>query len=90
MAGKSKSGELRIISPKPVLAEILAQRKPLLIGEEGYYWLVDWIARIGTILRNRDTIAYTIANMILNAGITVGFELTSEYVPILRRLRGGE
>ena len=63
--------EVGFISREPVLAEILASRKPLLIGEEGYRWLVQWIADVGRILRARETIAYTVAYTVLNAGMMV-------------------
>ena len=53
--------ELRIISPEPVLAQLLASRKPILIGEKGYYWVVSWIATIGSIMRSREYIAYNLA-----------------------------
>ena len=56
--------EIGLISREPVLAKILAQRRPILIGEEGYYWLVSWLAKIGAILRSEENIAYNIVMMV--------------------------
>ncbi len=73
--------EIGLISREPVLAEILARRRPILIGEEGYMWLVGWVADVGRILRSRETIAYTIAYTVLNMGLYAALELASRLLP---------
>ena len=65
--------ELRIISPEPVLAHLLASRKPVLIGEKGYYWLVSWVATIGSIMRSREYIAYNLAYLASYAVMSLVF-----------------
>lgn len=85
--------EIRIISSEPVLAEILRYRKPIFISQEGWDWIVDWIATIGSIMRSREYIAYNLAysiSYLVFYGIVeiidaLGFKGLSE---LLLKLRG--
>lgn len=81
MAEQRRVTEIRLVSPEPVLAEILRRRKPILMGEAGYYWLVDWIESIGRILRNRDMIAYSVATIFMNIGLYGVIEVVSRLFP---------
>lgn len=81
MAEQERIVEIRFISPEPVLAKVLRQRKPLIIGEAGYYWIVDWVESIGKILRNRDMIAYSVATIFMNIGLYGIIEIVSRLFP---------
>jgi len=85
--------QIRLISPEPVLAEILAKRKPILISDVGWKWIVSWIAEIGSIMRSRDYIAFNIAYMASYMVLDMAFAVMSklgftEKFSILKRLVG--
>ena len=48
-----KGTKIRVIAPYPTLAVILSQHKPLLISEEGWDYIVSWVADIGAVIRSR-------------------------------------
>lgn len=57
----SEEKPLRFVSPKPVLALILAKREPRIIPREINDWAIQWVADIGLIMRSREYMAYTAA-----------------------------
>lgn len=44
----------KVISPEPKLAQILHKRDPLILPEETYHWIVDWIEDVGSVMRSRE------------------------------------
>ncbi|MBA7631562.1 hypothetical protein ES703_39094 [subsurface metagenome] len=57
----SEEKPLRFISPKPVLAIILAEREPKIMPRDLNDWAIQWVADVGSIMRSRDYMAYTVA-----------------------------
>ncbi|GAH65528.1 unnamed protein product [marine sediment metagenome] len=57
----SEEKPLRFISPRPMLALILAGREPKFMPKELNDWAIQWVADIGMIMRSRDYMAYTAA-----------------------------
>lgn len=60
-ARRANVRELRIISPEPVLVKVLRARKPILLSETGYEWLLAWVEDVGRVLRSRESMVYNIA-----------------------------
>ncbi|MCW4048246.1 MAG: hypothetical protein NWE89_00785 [Candidatus Bathyarchaeota archaeon] len=56
-----KRETLRLISPNPRLAIILAEREPRVISKEINDWAIQWVADVGSIMRSREFLAYTAA-----------------------------
>ena len=83
--------EIGFISREPVLAKILASRKPIILGEEGYMWIVDWIATIGSIIRSRENIAGMIVGTIDSLALQAFLSLLSVTAlgEVIARLLGG-
>jgi len=63
--------EIRFINPRPWVAERLKQRKPILVSETFYQWCLSWVEDVGTVLRSRDMMVFTIASAIQYVGIMV-------------------
>ena len=78
----SEREKMRLISPKPLLADLLRRRKPRIISREGWDWSVDWVQDVGIVMRDRGFIAYTIAST-ASYGV---FILLSELFPVSRKL----
>jgi len=55
--------DLRFVNPNPKLARFLAEKSLGLLSEEAHEWVVEWVADIGTIVRSRSFMAYTIASV---------------------------
>ena len=81
MSEREEVKEIRFIKPEPVIALRLEKRKPLIIPEAYYRWAVGWIKDVGTVLRSREMMVYTVASAVQYAGITLA-------VSILKRLLG--
>jgi hypothetical protein len=62
--------KLRFISEKPVLAQTLRQLYLGILPKDIHNWAFDWFEDIGSILRSRDFIAYTITQQILFVGLS--------------------
>jgi len=48
-----KGSKVRVIAPYPTVALILSKHKPLLISEEGWDYIISWVADIGSVMRSR-------------------------------------
>ena len=70
---------LRIISDEPVLARLLRKRRPLLIGREGYEWILAWMEDVGIVLRSRE-------NIVLNAAFVANYAILAGIVSLLEAL----
>lgn len=55
--------DIRFINPDPKLARFLSEKSLGLLSEEAHEWVVEWVADIGTIVRSRSFMAYTIASV---------------------------
>lgn len=55
--------DIRFINPDPKLALFLAERGNTLLSEEAYEWVVEWTYDVGSVLRSRSFMAYTIASV---------------------------
>jgi len=81
--------QIRFISPEPVLAEILAVHKPILLSETGWKWIVSWIADVGVVMRSRDFIVFNLAylaSMIMMEGVmTVMNKFIGEKLQLFKR-----
>jgi len=51
---EGRDERIRFISPEPVLAQALRKRKPVILSEAGYKYVVDWVEDVGRVLRSRD------------------------------------
>lgn len=60
---------MRFVDPSPKLAQFLAERGPKVLPEI-HEWAVEWIADVGTILRSREFMAYSVASII--SGVVLG------------------
>jgi len=58
---------IRVIAPYPVLAKILAKHKPILISKEGWDYIVNWVADVGTVMRSREYMVSVIVSVITQA-----------------------
>ena len=54
-----------IISEDPVLASILSTRKPLVLHEDTYNWVVSWVEDVGRHIRSREFRVSTVAYLIV-------------------------
>lgn len=70
--------DIGLISREPVLAKILASRRPLLIGQEGYNYIVSMIATVGTILRSREHLIGLIVGTIDSMALSAVFSVLSK------------
>lgn len=57
----SEEKPLRFISPEPQLARLLFRREPKIIPRELHDWAVQWVADVGSIMRSREYMAYTVS-----------------------------
>lgn len=55
--------DIRFINPDPRLARFLAEKSLGILSDEAHEWVVEWIADVGTIVRSRSFMAYTIASL---------------------------
>ena len=55
--------DIRFINPSPRLAQFLAERSLGMLSEEAHEWVVEWIADVGSVVRSRSFMAYTIASL---------------------------
>ena len=78
----SEREKIRLISPEPLLANLLRRREPRIISREGWDWSVNWVQDVGIVMRDRGFIAYTIAST-ASYGV---FILLSELFPVSRKL----
>lgn len=62
---------LRIISPEPRLALALANRKKILLPDEIYEYLTNWIQEVGATMRSHDFIVASMASYASSGMITV-------------------
>ena len=78
----SEREKIRLISPEPLLANLLRRREPRVVSREGWDWGVDWVQEVGVVMRDRAFIAYTIAST-ASYGVLL---VISELFPVSRRL----
>ena len=52
----------RIISPEPRLAKFLRTRRAVLVPSELYDWTLDWVEDVGSVMRSRENIVYSLAS----------------------------
>jgi len=51
----------QILQSRPVIADTLSKRTPLILPSSMYEWAVGWISEIGSTMRSRNFIATNIA-----------------------------
>ncbi len=74
--------KIRLISPEPLLANLLRRREPMVLSREGWDWGVDWVQEVGVVMRDRGFIAYTVAST-ASYGVILAI---SELFPVSRKL----
>lgn len=62
---------IRLLSPTPKVAEILLNRKPILIPQVWYDWAIGWLYDIGKTLRSRDMMVSFITSNIYNKAFQI-------------------
>lgn len=55
--------DIRFVNPNPRLAQFLSERENIVLSDEAHEWVVEWVADVGTIVRSRSFMAYTIASL---------------------------
>lgn len=87
--------KIRLISPEPTLANLLREleKKGIriqMIPLEYRNFIVDWIADIGVVMRDRSFMAYSAAMYLSTAVIMLPFELAPslKQLPLLTRIFG--
>lgn len=64
LVSNSEGGaDIRFVNPDPRLAQFLSERGSTVLPEEVHEWMVEWIADVGTIVRSRAFMAYTVASV---------------------------
>jgi hypothetical protein len=94
LASQSPSNpeQIRIISPEPKIGLMLLERKPLIIPEPLNRWAAEWVRDVGAILRDRNTMAGTVAGLIQWAfilgiiSLVPGLREAVETLPIAKRV----
>jgi|GEM_PF-7103382 len=82
----SEQQRIRFISEKPILAQTFRQLYLGILPKDLHKWAFDWAEDLGTIVRSRSFMAYTIVQLSLFLGLGKAIRLAETQGTILSKI----